>query len=74
MSLAELGKSYVIIDFGALADSTLVQTGAIQKAIDAAAQQSGASTLPYPNMTVYSILSSKILSSIVKTRLLIKKQ
>ncbi|GAB2519621.1 rhamnogalacturonidase [Spirosoma aerophilum] len=41
VSLAELGKPYVITDFGALADSTLVQTGAIQKAIDAAAQQGG---------------------------------
>lgn len=38
---AQLGKSYVITDFGAKSDSTLVQTGAIQKAIDAAARKGG---------------------------------
>ncbi len=31
VSLAQLGKSYVITDFGAKADSTLIQTSAIQK-------------------------------------------
>ncbi|QJW90182.1 exopolygalacturonase [Spirosoma taeanense] len=41
VNLAQLGKSYVITDFGVKSDSTLVQTSAIQKAIDLAAQKGG---------------------------------
>ncbi|AUD01021.1 rhamnogalacturonidase [Spirosoma pollinicola] len=41
MSLAQLGKTYVITDFGAKSDSTLVQTDAIQKVIDLAARKGG---------------------------------
>ncbi len=40
-SLAQLGKAYVITDFGAKPDSTLVQTDAIQQVIDLAARQGG---------------------------------
>jgi polygalacturonase len=39
--LVQLGKAYVITDFGAKPDSTLVQTEAIQKGIDAAARNGG---------------------------------
>ena len=41
MSLAQLGKTYIITDFGAKMDSTLVQTGTIQQTIDAAARKGG---------------------------------
>lgn len=37
----QLGKRYVITDFGVKADSTLVQTDAIQQVIDAAARKGG---------------------------------
>ncbi|MFN8354066.1 MAG: glycosyl hydrolase family 28 protein [Spirosomataceae bacterium] len=46
VSLAQLGKAYVITDFGAKQDSTLVQTEAIQRAIDAAAKQGGVVVIP----------------------------
>ncbi|WP_026308785.1 rhamnogalacturonidase [Spirosoma spitsbergense] len=39
--LAQLGNAYVITDFGVKSDSTLVQTDAIQKVIDLAAQKGG---------------------------------
>ncbi|MFD1140925.1 glycoside hydrolase family 28 protein [Larkinella insperata] len=38
---AQLGKPYVITDFGVKTDSTLLQTEAIQRVIDAAAQKGG---------------------------------
>ena len=41
VSLAQLGKTYVVTDFGVKPDSTLVQTVAIQKTIDLAARQGG---------------------------------
>ncbi|MET3129544.1 polygalacturonase [Arcicella rosea] len=41
VSLAQLGKEYVITDFGVKQDSTLVQTALIQKTIDAAAEKGG---------------------------------
>ncbi|GAB4010289.1 exopolygalacturonase [Spirosoma sp. KCTC 42546] len=41
VSLSQLGKSYVISNFGVTADSTLVQTDAIQKVIDMAARKGG---------------------------------
>ncbi|GAB3955350.1 glycosyl hydrolase family 28 protein [Spirosoma harenae] len=41
VSLAQLGKSYVITDFGVKADSTIVQTEAIQKVINTAAEKGG---------------------------------
>ncbi|QIP15037.1 exopolygalacturonase [Spirosoma aureum] len=41
VSLTQLGKPYVITSFGVKTDSTLVQTEAIQKTIDRAAQQGG---------------------------------
>ncbi|MBD2753461.1 rhamnogalacturonidase [Spirosoma validum] len=41
VSLAQLGKTYVITNYGVKLDSTVVQTDAIQKTIDAAAQKGG---------------------------------
>lgn len=41
IKLSELGKQYIITDFGVKKDSTLVQTKAIQKAIDEAARKGG---------------------------------
>ncbi|GAB3901407.1 glycosyl hydrolase family 28 protein [Larkinella knui] len=41
VDLAQLGKKYVITDFGVKPDSTLVQTDAIQQIIDAAARKGG---------------------------------
>jgi polygalacturonase len=41
VKLNDLGKQYVITDFGVKKDSTLVQTKAIQKAIDEAARKGG---------------------------------
>lgn len=41
VSLAQLGKAYVVTDFGVKSDSTLVQTDAIQKIIDVAARKGG---------------------------------
>lgn len=41
VNLAQLGKPYVITDFGVKSDSTLVQTDAIQKVIEMAARQGG---------------------------------
>ncbi|WP_460949166.1 rhamnogalacturonidase [Spirosoma daeguense] len=41
ISLAQLGKPYVVTDFGAKTDSTVIQTEAIQRAIDAAAEKGG---------------------------------
>ncbi|OIN59029.1 rhamnogalacturonidase [Arsenicibacter rosenii] len=39
--LSKLGKQYVITRFGAVGDSTVLQTTVIQKTIDAASQQGG---------------------------------
>ncbi len=41
MQLSQLGKQYIITSFGAVADSTLLQTEIIQKTIDQAAQNGG---------------------------------
>ncbi len=41
VQLSDLGKQYVITDFGAKRDSTLVQTQVIQRTIDEAARQGG---------------------------------
>ncbi|WP_338877216.1 glycosyl hydrolase family 28 protein [Spirosoma sp. SC4-14] len=41
INLAQLGKTYVITDFGAKQDSILVQTNVIQKTIDLAASKGG---------------------------------
>jgi polygalacturonase len=41
VKLSDLGKQYVITDFGAKWDSTLLQTQVIQKTIDEAARQGG---------------------------------
>ncbi len=41
IELKELGKSYNIVDFGAINDSTVVQTAVIQQTIDSAARQGG---------------------------------
>ncbi|TDB60402.1 rhamnogalacturonidase [Arundinibacter roseus] len=41
VQLSELGKPYVITDFGVKSDSTLVQTAALQKVIDEASRQGG---------------------------------
>jgi polygalacturonase len=41
VKLSDLGRQYVITDFGAKRDSTLLQTKAIQKAIDEAARKGG---------------------------------
>ena len=41
VQLSDLGKQYVITDFGAKRDSTIVQTQVIQKTIDEAARQGG---------------------------------
>lgn len=41
VSLAQLGKSYVITDFGVKVDSTLIQTEAIQNTINLAASKGG---------------------------------
>jgi polygalacturonase len=46
MSLEQLGKQYVITDFGASADSTVLNTVSIQKAIDAASQDGGVVVIP----------------------------
>jgi polygalacturonase len=52
-SLAQLGKAYVITDFGAKSDSTLVQTRAIQQVIDLAARKGGGVVI-IPNGTFMS--------------------
>lgn len=41
VDIAQLGKKYVITDYGVVRDSNLVQTAAIQKVIDVASQQGG---------------------------------
>ncbi len=41
VKLADLGKPYNIVDFGAVNDSTVLQTQIIQKTIDAASSQGG---------------------------------
>jgi hypothetical protein len=41
INLTELGKQFLITSYGAVADSTKLQTAAIQKAIDEAARQGG---------------------------------
>ena len=43
---APKGRSFVITDYGAVQDSTLLQTSAIQKAIDAAAVKGGTVVIP----------------------------
>lgn len=43
---APKGKKFLITDFGAVADSTILQTAAIQKAIDAAAVKGGIVVIP----------------------------
>ncbi len=39
--MKDLGKSYNIVEFGAVNDSTVLQTAVIQKTIDAASSQGG---------------------------------
>jgi polygalacturonase len=41
LTLENLGKQFVIADFGAVQDSTILQTSAIQKTIDEASLQGG---------------------------------
>ena len=41
VDIAQLGKKYVITDYGVVRDSNLVQTATIQKVIDMASQQGG---------------------------------
>ena len=41
IDVATLGRQYVITDYGAKDDSTIVQTAAIQQVIDKAAQEGG---------------------------------
>ena len=41
LELDQLGKQYVLTDYDVLSDSTLMQTAAIQKVIDLAAEQGG---------------------------------
>ena len=41
VDVSTLGKQYVITDYGVKTDSTIVQTEAIQRVIDEAAQQGG---------------------------------
>jgi len=38
---ADLGRQFLLTDFGVVADSTIIQTAAIQKVIDTASQQGG---------------------------------
>jgi polygalacturonase len=45
LKLLDLGKQYVITDFGAVNDSNLVQTQVIQKAIDDAARSGGGAVI-----------------------------
>ncbi|NBB27029.1 glycoside hydrolase family 28 protein [Cellulophaga sp. BC115SP] len=46
VSLPQLGKAYVITDYGVKNDSTLVQTEAIQKIIDTATEKGGVIVIP----------------------------
>ena len=46
ITLPQLGKAYVITDYGAKNDSTLVQTEAIQKIIDMATEKGGVIVIP----------------------------
>ncbi|MDI9877858.1 rhamnogalacturonidase [Flectobacillus longus] len=46
VSLPQLGKAYVITDYGVKNDSTLVQTEAIQKIIDIATEKGGVIVIP----------------------------
>ena len=46
VNLKDLGKKYVITDFGVVSDSTKVQTTAIQSAIDKAAKKGGVVVIP----------------------------
>lgn len=46
VSLPQLGKAYVITDYGVKNDSTLVQTEAIQKVIDTATEKGGVIVIP----------------------------
>ena len=46
VSLPQLGKAYVITDYGVKNDSTLVQTEAIQKIIDLATEKGGVIVIP----------------------------
>ena len=41
VKLEDLGKAYTITDFGAVNDSTVLQTKVIQKTIDAASENGG---------------------------------
>jgi hypothetical protein len=46
IALPQLGKAYVITDYGVKNDSTLVQTEAIQKIIDIATEKGGVIVIP----------------------------
>ncbi|PAC29818.1 glycoside hydrolase family 28 protein [Flectobacillus sp. BAB-3569] len=46
ITLPQLGKAYVITDYGVKNDSTLVQTEAIQKVIDTATEKGGVIVIP----------------------------
>lgn len=46
VSLPQLGKAYVVTDYGVKNDSTLVQTEAIQKIIDTATEKGGVIVIP----------------------------
>lgn len=46
IALPQLGKAYVITDYGVKNDSTLVQTEAIQKVIDIATEKGGVIVIP----------------------------
>ncbi|MEO5910737.1 MAG: glycosyl hydrolase family 28-related protein, partial [Pelobium sp.] len=41
VELKDLGKQYILTDFGVLNDSTIIQTAKIQKVIDQAAKNGG---------------------------------